>query len=227
MKDAFIFGLVFLLAGCGFTKMTHPEVEVLDPDSRKFVIQYVSVVSQCGSCHERLSDKYAVYSKVVKNKTSLDKLGFVRSDAFRGAELSGYDNYAESDWGFYYFYPWWYDNYVLSLGFFGGIPIDDSEAAITGEGRRRHSYRRSSGRLRLSSPVAPTATVTVPATPVAPSAPATSTANPNRVTNSTELNGTSQRRTPEHHSTPEPIGREGDGRATPAPPEKRESGRMR
>ena len=226
MKHAFFFGFLFLWAGCGFTKMTHPEVEVLDPDSKKFLMEQVSVLSKCGSCHENLTDKYTVYSKAVKNKTSLDKLNLVRSDAFNGAELRGYDNYAESEFGFYYFYPWWYDTYIVSSRLYNSTPIASNEE-LTDARRRRQSYRRGSGRLRLSSPTTPTATVVAPAPSVAPSAPATSTANPNRTTNSNDDDSNSRRRTTESNPTSEPTRRQSDSQASPAQPEKRDSGRSR
>ncbi len=226
MKYALILGLTCLYAGCGFTKMTHPEVEVLDPDSKKFLMEQVSVLSKCGSCHENLTDKYTVYSKAVKNKTSLDKLDLIRSDAFNGAELRGYDNYAESEFGFYYFYPWWYDNYIVSSRLYNSAPVASNEE-ITDERRRRQSYRRGSGRLRLSSPTTPTATVVAPAPSVAPSAPATSTANPNRTTNSTDDESNNRRRTTESSPTTEPTRRQGDTQTPTAQPEKRDSGRSR
>ncbi len=206
--------------------MTHPEVEVLDPDSKKFLMEQVSVLSKCGSCHENLTDKYTVYNKVVKNKTSLDKLNLVRSDAFNGAEMRGYDNYAESDLGFYYFYPWWYDNYVVSSRLYNSTPIADNEE-ISNERRRRQSYRRGSGRLRLSSPTTPTSTIASPAPSVTPSTPATSVANPNRTTNSSDDNNNNRRRTTESLPTTEPARRQGDNQTTPAQPEKREGGRSR
>jgi hypothetical protein len=226
MKYALIFGLVFLWAGCGFTKMTHPDVEVLDPDSKKFLMEEVSVLSKCGSCHEHLTDKYTVYSKAVKNKTSLDKLDLVRSDAFNGAEMHGYDNYAESEFGFYYFYPWWYDNYIVSSRLYDSVPIAGNEE-VTDERRRRQSYRRGSGRLRLSSPTTPTATAVAPMPSVAPSAPATSVANPTRTTNTNDDEGNTRRRTTESSPTPEPTRRQSDNQTPPAQPEKREGGRSR
>ncbi|MFQ3598930.1 MAG: hypothetical protein SNJ55_11435 [Chloroherpetonaceae bacterium] len=226
MKRTLFFGFLFLWAGCGFTKMTHPEVEVLDPDSKKFLMEQVSVLSKCGSCHDNLTDKYTVYSKAVKNKTSLDKLNLVRSDAFNGAEMRGYDNYAESDFGFYYFYPWWYDNYIVSSRLYNNTPIVDNEE-VSDARRRRQSYRRGSGRLRLSSPTTPTATVAAPAPSVAPTAPATSVANPNRTTNSNDDNDHNRRRTTESSPTTEPTRRQSDTQTPPAPPEKREGGRSR
>ncbi len=226
MKYALILGLTLLWASCGFTKMTHPEVEVLDPDSKKFLMEQVTVLSKCGSCHENLTDKYTVYSKAVKNKTSLDKLNLVRSDAFNGAELRGYDNYAESDLGFYYFYPWWYDNYIVQSGLYNSTPITSNEE-ITDERRRRQSYRRGSGRLRLSSPSAPTTTIAAPTPSVMPSAPATTTVNPNHTTNSTNDDSNNRRRTTESAPTSEPTRRQGDSQTSPAPPEKRDSGRSR
>ncbi len=226
MKYALILGLTLLWASCGFTKMTHPEVEVLDPDSKKFLMEQVSVLSKCGSCHENLTDKYTVYSKAVKNKTSLDKLNLVRSDAFNGAELRGYDNYAESELGFYYFYPWWYDNYIVSSRLYNSAPIASNEE-LTDERRRRQSYRRGSGRLRLSSPTTPATTVAAPTSSVAPTAPATSVANPNRTTNSTDDDSNSRRRTTESAPTTEPTRRQGDTQTPTAQPEKRDSGRAR
>ncbi|MGQ9805932.1 MAG: hypothetical protein ACUVRP_07635 [Chlorobiales bacterium] len=226
MKRTLIFGLVVLCAGCGFTKMTHPEVEVLDPDSKKFLIEQVSVLSKCGSCHEHLTDKYTVYSKAVKNKTSLDKLSLIRSNSFSGAEMRGYDNYAESEFGFYYFYPWWYDNYIVSSRLYNSTPIAGNEE-VTDKHRRRQSYRRGSGRLRLSSPTTPTATVAPPTSSVAPSAPATSAANPNRTTNSADDKGNTRRRTSESNLTSEPTRRQSDNQTQPAQPEKREGGRSR
>jgi len=226
MKYALILGFTLLWASCGFTKMTHPEVEVLDPNSKKFLMEQVSVLSKCGSCHENLTDKYTVYSKAVKNKTSLDKLNLVRSDAFNGAELRGYDNYAESELGFYYFYPWWYDNYIVRSRLYNSTPIASNEE-ITDERRRRQSYRRGSGRLRLSAPTTPTTTVAAPASSVAPSAPATTTANPNRTTNSTDEDGSNRRRTTESSPTTEPTRRQGDTQTPTVQPEKRDSGRSR
>jgi hypothetical protein len=226
MKHTLILGLVVLCAGCGFTKMTHPEVEVLDPDSKKFLMEQVSVLSKCGSCHEQFTDKYTVYSKAVKNKTSLDKLDLVRSDAFNGAEMRGYDNYAESEFGFYYFYPWWYDNYIVSSGLYNSAPIASNEE-VTDERRRRQSYRRGSGRLRLSSPTTPTSTASAPMPSVAPSTPATSAANPNRTTNSADDEGNTRRRTSESSPTSEPTRRQSDNQTPPAQPEKREGGRSR
>lgn len=226
MKRTLFFGLLFLWAGCGFTKMTHPEVEVLDPDSKKFLVEQVSVLSKCGSCHEHLTDKYTVYSKAVKNKTSLDKLSLVRSNSFSGAEMRGYDNYAESEFGFYYFYPWWYDDYIVSSRLYNSTPIAGNEE-VTDERRRRQSYRRGSGRLRLSSPATPTATVAAPTSSVAPSAPATSAANPNRTTNSNNNEDNSRRRTTESSPTTDPLRRQSDNQTSPTPLEKREGGRSR
>jgi hypothetical protein len=226
MKYALILGLAFLLVGCGFTKMTHPEVEVLDPDSKKFLMEEITVLSKCGSCHEHLTDKYTVYNKAVKNKTSLDKLNLVRSDAFNGAELRGYENYAESEFGFYYFYPWWYDNYIVNSRLFNSTPIASNQE-ITDARRRRQSYRRGSGRVRLSSPTTPAATVVAPTSTVAPSAPTTSTANPNRTTNSNDDDSSSRRRTTESNPTTEPLRRQSDSQTPPVQPEKRDSGRLR
>ncbi len=206
--------------------MTHPEVEVFDPDSRKFLMEQVSLLSKCGSCHEHLTDKYTVYSKAVKNKTSLDKLNLLRSDSFNGAEMRGYDNYAESELGFYYFYPWWYDSYIVSSQLYNCAPITVDEA-VSSERRRRQSYRRGSGRLRLSSPTTPTSTVSVPMPSVAPTAPTTSVANPNRTTNSNDEDGNQRRRTTESNPTSEPTRRQSDNQIQPVQPEKRESGRSR
>ncbi|MCS6989716.1 MAG: hypothetical protein NZM06_09405 [Chloroherpetonaceae bacterium] len=224
MTRAFLLCLLPLVAGCGFTKMTHPEVEVLDPDTKKFIMEEVSLVSKCGSCHDNLTDKYLVYNKAVKNKTSLDKLNLLRSDSFAGAELRGYENYAESEFGFYYFYPWWYDGYVVRSGFYAATPIAEDEP-MSDARRRRHSYRRGSGRLRLSSPAMPSATISAPAS--APNAPAASaTSNPNATTNSNSGDeNTARRRSTEHSPTTEPTRRQSDG--TKAQPEKRESGRIR
>lgn len=227
MKQTLIFGTLLFIAGCGFTKMTHPDVEVLDPDSKKFLMEEVSVLSRCGSCHENLTDKYVVYNKSVKNKTSLDKLNLMRSNAFNGAEMRGFENYAESDFGFYYFYPWWYDDYVVSSRLYNGAPIAANEE-ITNERRRRQSYRRGSGRLRLSSPTTPTATASSAMPAAAPSVPAsTATANPNATTNSNSGSdeGNNRRRSTESAPTSEPPRRQGD--ATPAQPEKRDGGRSR
>ncbi len=226
MKHTLFFGLLFLCAGCGFTKMTHPEVEVFDPDSKKFLMEEVSVLSKCGSCHEHLTDKYTVYTKAVKNKTSLDKLNLLRSDSFNGAEMRGYDNYAESEFGFYYYYPWWYDNYIVSSRLYNSTPIASNEE-VSDERRRRQSYRRGSGRLRLSSPTTPTSTVSAPMPSVAPTVPATSVANPNRTTNSTDDDNNNRRRTTESSPTTEPARRQSDNQTQPAQPERRDSGRSR
>lgn len=206
--------------------MTHPEVEVLDPDSKKFLVEQVSVLSKCGSCHEHLTDKYTVYSKAVKNKTSLDKLNLVHSNSFNGAEMRGYDNYAESEFGFYYFYPWWYDNYIVSSRLYNSTPITGNEE-VSDERRRRQSYRRGSGRLRLSWPTTPTPTASTSMPSVAPSTPATSVANPNRTTNSSVDDGKQRRRTIESGPTIEPTRRQSDSQTPPAQPEKREGGRSR
>lgn len=225
MKRAFSFALL-LVAGCGFTKMTHPEVEVLDPESKKFVMEEVTLVSKCGSCHDHLADKYLVYNKAVKNRTSLDKLNLMRSDAFSGAELRGFDNYAESPFGFYYFYPWWYDNYIVSAGFYDAPPLAEQEP-LSDARRRRQSYRRGSGRLRLSSPTtAPSATVAAPAP--APNLPAGSVvANPNATTNSNSSDDGNARRRTENSPTADPARRQNDDQTAPASSDRRESGRSR
>ncbi len=221
MKHALFFGLFFLWTGCGFTKITHPEVEVLDPVSKKFIVEEVSVLSKCGSCHEHLTDKYAVYSKTVKNKTSLDKLNLLRSDLFSGAELQGYENYVESDFGFYYFYPWWYDDYIVNSGFYNSVPATSDEE-LTDVRRRRQSYRRGTGRLRLSSSVTPT--VTAPAPSVTPITPPTSVVNSPSNTTPNESASPNPRRTTDSSPISEPRSQQND--AAPLQ-EKRDVGRSR
>jgi hypothetical protein len=245
MKYA-VFFFMFMLAGCGFTKMAHPEVEVLDKASGKFMDETVTMSANCRSCHDNQSNKAEYYASAVRpnRKTSIDKIDMLKSHTPPGAELRGYDNYADTDFGYYYYYPWWFDNLqtggLVAGNQNNGNPNTDvvnasTVSKTTERPRTRESYRRSSGRLRLSNPtstsvfVAPSPTSSGSAGPAGVILSAPSTEPPAQNSNSGDRRSSSSETTnpasSDKAASPSPASDNSSGNSTSGT--RRSSGRTR
>lgn len=170
--SAAIFAVSVAVSGCGsFTVLDHPEVEVRDEPTGKFVFEEVSPVSDCKSCHEKMANKYEGYARAAeKRTTSYDRVATATATEFKGLS-----NYAGSDYDYYYYYPWWFDGYSLATGAnsaaAGGGPDLSSAGSANGSVRARQSFRRGMGAFRN-----PAATGVYSPAPV--STPSTTTATP-------------------------------------------------
>lgn len=182
--SAIIFTVAVALSGCGsFTVLDHPEVEVRDEPTGKFVFEEVLPVSDCKSCHEKMANKYEGYARAAeKRTTSYDRVATANATEFKGLS-----NYAGSDYDYYYYYPWWFDGYSLTTGANSSAPAaggsgNVSAAPANGSVRARQSFRRGMGAFRnpaaagLYTPAPVSTPGTTTATPAArPAEPSGST----------------------------------------------------
>ncbi|MDX2129086.1 MAG: hypothetical protein SFU91_08625 [Chloroherpetonaceae bacterium] len=157
--------LIFLLvSGCGtFTVLSHPEVEVLDPDTKKFYFEEVTFASNCSSCHEGTPDKFGIYSKLAlkepllatgQGKTSYEKIiSEINQNAElanSGAEFDAFSIYANSPFLSFYLIPWWYQSDNIQSSLFSG-QLNEEVIENRTKDTRRQSFRRILGRLRLEN----------------------------------------------------------------------------
>jgi hypothetical protein len=130
--------LLATASGCmTYTVFSHPDVEVYDERIGKYLHAEVELVSDCKSCHDNHASKYALYANGVNarrmDKTSLDKINLLKAREDE-PDLRGLNNYLNSEFGYYYYAPWWFDGVAVGSGVIGRpapLPIAPNAAQPT------------------------------------------------------------------------------------------------
>jgi hypothetical protein len=205
MKIVSFFGILlitFAIAGCsqiytaisGYTVINHPEVEVRDDSTGKFMIEAVSVGSDCQSCHaEKTTAGYDYYAKNF-NGESLEKAHDASSETPAQGQMAvfqrGQGNYVSDSYGYYYQYPWWFDNSFFAITAYNVFqPNSNRYQSNISSKQTFQNDRRSSGVQRYSRPVTPARQTQSGSTSTPPS-----NANTTRTRDSGKDDGSSKKR---------------------------------